>query len=175
MMSQDEKNQPPQPRPQLQASKYTVVSSHIHGSNSAPSLNKVGLDDFHFECVLGRGAFGKVLLAKEKRTNNYYAIKALKKDYILERGDVHSAKLEKRVLQLASKARHPFMLNIHSAFQTSSRIYFVMEYANGGELLTLLQNVGQFSQLRTKFYACEILLALEYLHSQNIIYRYVIT
>ncbi|KAJ3413318.1 Serine/threonine kinase [Chytridiales sp. JEL 0842] len=132
---------------------------------------KVSIDDFHFECVLGRGAFGKVMLAKEKQTGNYYAIKALKKEFIIQNDDVKSAKLEKRIFQIASQAHHPFLLNIHSAFQSESRIYFVMEYVSGGDLMCHIQEKKRFSQIRTKFYACEVLLALEYFHKNNIIYR----
>ncbi|KAJ1548811.1 Serine/threonine kinase [Cladochytrium tenue] len=116
---------------------------------------KVTLDDFDFLSVLGRGAFGKVMLAQEKTTRNFYAMKALKKEFILQNDDVRSVKLEKRIFQAASASRHPFMVNLHSAFQTEARVYFVMEYVSGGDLMCHIQDKKRFSQVRTKFYACE--------------------
>lgn len=74
------------------------------------------------------------------------------------------------MFQAANRERHPFLINLHSTFQTETRVYFVMEYVNGGDLMWHIQR-GQFSERRAKFYACEVLLALEYFHSQNIIYR----
>ncbi|KAJ8331322.1 Serine/threonine kinase [Batrachochytrium dendrobatidis] len=131
----------------------------------------VTLEDFHFVAVLGRGAFGKVMLATEKTTNQVYAIKALKKEFIIQNDDVKSTKLEKFIFQAASAEHHPFMVNLHSSFQTESRIYFVMEYVAGGDLMCHIQDKKRFSQARTRFYACEVLLALQYFHLNNIVYR----
>ncbi|KAJ3150499.1 Serine/threonine kinase [Geranomyces michiganensis] len=132
---------------------------------------EVTLNDFSFLAVLGRGAFGKVMLATEKATQSLYAIKALKKEFIIQNDDVKSTKLEKRIFQAASAAHHPFLVNLHSCFQTDTRVYFVMEYVSGGDLMAHIQEKKRFSQARAKFYACEVLLALEYFHANNIIYR----
>ncbi|KAJ3118144.1 Serine/threonine kinase [Phlyctochytrium bullatum] len=131
----------------------------------------ITLNDFNFIAVLGRGAFGKVMLAEEKSTGKHYAIKALKKEFIIKNDDVKSAKLERRIFQAASAAQHPFMVNLHSCFQTPERVYFVMEYVSGGDLMCHIQEKKRFSQNRAKFYACEVLLAIEYFHKNNIIYR----
>ncbi|KAJ3022317.1 Serine/threonine kinase [Thoreauomyces humboldtii] len=131
----------------------------------------ITLNDFNFLAVLGRGAFGKVMLAAEKATQQLYAIKALKKEFIIQNDDVKSTKLEKRIFQAASAAHHPFLVNLHSCFQTDTRVYFVMEYVSGGDLMAHIQEKKRFSQARAKFYACEVLLALEYFHASNIIYR----
>ncbi|KAI9105929.1 kinase-like domain-containing protein [Phlyctochytrium arcticum] len=130
----------------------------------------VGLDDFTFIAVLGKGNFGKVLLARERYSNLLYAIKVLKKEFIIENDEVESTKAEKRVFLTANAARHPFLVNLHSCFQTESRIYFVMEYVSGGDLMWHIQH-QQFSEKRAKFYAAEVLLALEYFHKNNIVYR----
>nr|KAJ3412449.1 Serine/threonine kinase [Polyrhizophydium stewartii] len=135
------------------------------------SVLAVTIDDFHFVAVLGRGAFGKVMLATEKATNQLYAIKALKKEFIIQNDDVKSTKLEKFIFQAASAEHHPFMVNLHSSFQTDSRVYFVMEYVAGGDLMCHIQDKKRFSQARTRFYACEVLLALQYFHQNNIVYR----
>lgn len=111
------------------------------------------------------------MLATEKTTQQLYAIKALKKEFIIQNDDVKSTKLEKRIFQAASAAHHPFLVNLHSCFQTDTRIYFVMEYVSGGDLMAHIQEKKRFSQARAKFYACEVLLALEYFHKNNIIYR----
>lgn len=136
------------------------------------SKPSVGLDDFHFLAVLGKGNFGKVMLAEEKLTGNLYAIKVLKKDFIIKNDEVESVKSEKRVFQTANVARHPFLVNLHSCFQTETRVYFVMEYVSGGDLMWHIQH-HQFSEKRAKFYACEVLLAIEYFHQNNIVYRWV--
>lgn len=139
---------------------------------SPAALREVSLEDFHLIAVLGRGAFGKVMLASEKTTAGLYAIKALKKEFIIQNDDVKSVKLEKFIFQAASQTHHPFLVNLHSAFDTPSRIYFVMEYISGGDLMCHIQEKKRFHQGRTRFYACEVLTAIQYFHTNGIIYRY---
>ena len=81
-----------------------------------------------------------------------------------------STRSEKRVFLTAAKERHPFLLGLHSCFQTETRVYFVMEYVSGGDLMLHIQR-KQFSLRQAKFYASEVLLALEYFHANGIIYR----
>lgn len=131
---------------------------------------KVGLDDFQFLAVLGKGNFGKVMLAESRHTQQLCAIKVLKKDFIVENDEAESVKSEKRVFLIANKEKHPFLLNLHCCFQTENRIYFVMEYISGGDLMWHIQK-SRFSAKRAKFYACEVLLALKYFHENGIIYR----
>lgn len=83
---------------------------------------------------------------------------------------LHSTKSEKRVFLAAARERHPFLLDLHSCFQTETRIYFVMEYVSGGDLMLHIQR-EHFTPRRARFYAAEVLLALEYFHKQGIIYR----
>ncbi len=134
------------------------------------SKRSVGLNDFNFLAVLGKGNFGKVMLAEEIKTSSLYAIKVLKKEFIIENDEVESTRSEKRVFLAAARERHPFLLGLHSCFQTETRVYFVMEYVGGGDLMLHIQR-QQFSRGRAKFYAAEVLLALEYFHKQGIIYR----
>ncbi|KAL7424748.1 Serine/threonine kinase [Cryptotrichosporon argae] len=131
---------------------------------------RVGLDDFNFLAVLGKGNFGKVMLAEERQSNNLYAIKVLKKEFIIENDEVESTQSEKRVFLAAAQERHPFLLGLHSCFQTETRVYFVMEYVSGGDLMLHIQK-KQFTLRQAKFYACEVLLALEYFHAKGIVYR----
>ncbi|KZS90541.1 hypothetical protein SISNIDRAFT_444049 [Sistotremastrum niveocremeum HHB9708] len=140
------------------------------GTIPVPRKRKVGLDDFNFLAVLGKGNFGKVMLAEEKTTTQLYAIKVLKKEFIIDNDEVESTRSEKRVFLAAARERHPFLLDLHSCFQTETRVYFVMEYVSGGDLMLHIQR-KQFSLRQAKFYASEVLLALEYFHANGIIYR----
>ncbi|KAK6356588.1 Serine/threonine kinase [Orbilia javanica] len=134
------------------------------------SARKIGLDHFNFLAVLGKGNFGKVMLAETKATKQLYAIKVLKKEFIIENDEVESIRSEKRVFLIANKERHPFLLNLHACFQTETRVYFVMEYISGGDLMLHIQR-GQFGTKRAQFYAAEVCLALKYFHENGVIYR----
>lgn len=133
--------------------------------------NALTIDDFLLKAVIGRGAFGKVMLVTDKITKKIYALKTIKKDH-LRMDELKSMKAEKFVLQLAGSSRHPFLVNLHSSFYTTSRVFFVMEYVPGGDLLTRLQIRKRFAPKLVRFYACEVLLAIQFLHENNIIYRY---
>lgn len=111
---------------------------------------RIGLDHFNFLAVLGKGNFGKVMLAETKRSRRLYAIKVLKKEFIIENDEVESIKSEKRVFLIANKERHPFLTNLHACFQTETRVYFVMEYVSGGDLMLHIQR-GQFGTKRAQY------------------------
>jgi hypothetical protein len=131
---------------------------------------RIGLDHFNFLAVLGKGNFGKVMLAETKRSRKLYAIKVLKKEFIIENDEVESIRSEKRVFLIANRERHPFLTNLHACFQTETRVYFVMEYVSGGDLMLHIQR-GQFGAKRAQFYAAEVCLALKYFHENGVIYR----
>ncbi|KAF9924873.1 Serine/threonine kinase [Linnemannia zychae] len=151
--------------------KPPIPTLKIVNKQASKPTKKYGLNDFNFLAVLGKGNFGKVMLAEDKKDGNVYAIKALKKESIVRCDEVESARSEKRIYQVANKERHPFLTTLHSCFQTDTRLYFVMEYVQGGDLMMHIQKDKRFGEHRAKFYGCEVLLALQYFHENNIIYR----
>ncbi|KAF2401549.1 hypothetical protein EJ06DRAFT_395938 [Trichodelitschia bisporula] len=168
--------QQPPPEAPPAAAKPLPPSQAVGKAPAAPPANaqgtgrRIGLDHFNFLAVLGKGNFGKVMLAETKATKKLYAIKVLKKEFIIENDEVESTRSEKRVFLIANKERHPFLLNLHACFQTETRIYFVMEYISGGDLMLHIQR-GQFGSKRAQFYAAEVCLALKYFHENGVIYR----
>eukprot|EP00794_Sanderia_malayensis_P015897 gene15897-17497_t len=130
----------------------------------------MSMNDFRCISVLGRGHFGKVLLAEYKNSKELFAIKALKKGDIIARDEVESLMSEKRIFETANSSRHPFLVNLFACFQTSEHVCFIMEYASGGDLMMHI-HADVFSEPRTVFYAGCVVLGLHFLHEHDIVYR----
>nr|XP_043905175.1 serine/threonine-protein kinase Sgk1 isoform X2 [Solea senegalensis] len=136
------------------------------GPSSNPSAKP---NDFHFLKVIGKGSFGKVLLAHHRTDDQFYAVKVLQKKAILKKKEEKHIMSERNVL--LKNVKHPFLVGLHYSFQTTDKLYFVLDYINGGELFYHLQRERFFLEPRARFYAAEIASALGYLHSLNIVYR----
>ncbi|XP_053328904.1 serine/threonine-protein kinase N3 isoform X2 [Spea bombifrons] len=128
------------------------------------------LEDFSCVAVLGKGHFGKVLLAEYKATGKLYAIKALKKRDIVSRDEFESLQCEKRIFEVVNSSGHPFLVNMFACFQTPEHACFVMEYMPGGDLMMHIHS-NVFSQPAASFYSACVVLGLQFLHEKKIIYR----
>ncbi|XP_018409263.1 PREDICTED: protein kinase C iota type isoform X2 [Nanorana parkeri] len=136
-------------------------------SGKPPS--SLGLQDFDLLRVIGRGSYAKVLLVRLKKTERIYAMKVVKKELVNDDEDIDWVQTEKHVFEQASN--HPFLVGLHSCFQTESRLFFVIEYVNGGDLMFHMQRQRKLPEEHARFYSAEISLALNYLHERGIIYR----
>ena len=128
----------------------------------------LSLDNFDIISMIGKGYYGKVLLASKKDTQELFAIKVVRKSYLAECGKMQTIMMERNIL---FKANSPFIVKIKFAFQSSSKFYIGMEYVPGGELFHLLEKEDTFTIRDTRFYIAEIALALDYLHSIGVVYR----
>ncbi|KAL4820240.1 kinase-like domain-containing protein [Aspergillus spinulosporus] len=175
--------------PAQQPSSTSVHSNSGHHSNAASIHNiinpsqqntpqvsrterttkgKYNLDDFAIQRTLGTGSFGRVHLVQSKHNHRYYAIKVLKKAQVVKMKQIEHTNDERRML---NRVRHPFLVTLWGTWQDARNLYMVMDFVEGGELFSLLRKSQRFPNPVAKFYAAEVTLALEYLHSLNIIYR----
>ncbi|XP_076784219.1 serine/threonine-protein kinase Sgk1 isoform X1 [Arvicanthis niloticus] len=162
-------SQPP-PEPELMNANPSPPPSPSQQINLGPSSNPHAKpSDFHFLKVIGKGSFGKVLLARHKAEEAFYAVKVLQKKAILKKKEEKHIMSERNVL--LKNVKHPFLVGLHFSFQTADKLYFVLDYINGGELFYHLQRERCFLEPRARFYAAEIASALGYLHSLHIVYR----
>lgn len=144
------------------------LSESVLQSEPMKIVSKVGLKDFTLLKVIGRGSFGKVLLVRKKDDGLLYAMKVLSKLNVLKRNQLEHTKTERNVLEFI---HHPFIVSLRFAFQTNANLYLVLDYCSGGELFFHLGRESKFTEERVRFYAAEIILALEHLHELGVVYR----
>lgn len=124
--------------------------------------------DFEFKEVIGEGSFGQVREAVELENGRRCAIKILAKEHVARENKIKYVTTERDLLDLC---KHPFVVRLYYTFSDPTSLYFVLELAEGGELLTFMRRLGSFDVPTTRFYAAEIAVALQFLHENNVIHR----
>ncbi|EIM88225.1 Pkinase-domain-containing protein [Stereum hirsutum FP-91666 SS1] len=148
-----------------------VAFRRTYSSNSIKVKSvEVGPSSFQKIKLLGRGDVGKVFLVREKKTSKLFAMKVLSKKEMIQRKKIKRALTEQDIL---ATANHPFIVTLHHSFQSEEYLYFCMEYCMGGEFFRALQSrPGKcLPEDAARFYAAEVVAALEYLHLMGFIYR----
>ena len=135
----------------------------ISGDGSAINENS-----FEILKTLGKGYFGRVFLVEKKDNKELYALKVISKLDIIKRNFFENLKSEKRIMQ---QIKNPFVVNLEYCFASPSYVFFAMKFKQGGELYHHLRKSTRFPESTAKFYACQIIQGLAYLHSLNIMYR----
>ena len=129
------------------------------------------ISDFDVGVTLGTGSFGRVRFATHIQTNEHYAVKMLRKVDLIKFRQVEHVKSEKSILRSLSEDQHPFIVNMAASFQDTCYIYMVMECVIGGEFFSHLKNARRFNSRTASFFAAQVVLIFEHLHSKDIIYR----
>ena len=133
--------------------------------------NSLTVSDFDLLRVVGKGAFGKVMLVRKKANQDagrIFAMKVLKKSVIAAKGQTEHTRSERAIL---CEIRHPYIVRLRYAFQSDEKLYLVTDYYNGGSLFYHLRKSRGFPEPRARFYGAELVLALDHLHSNGVIYR----
>ncbi|THU45320.1 hypothetical protein C4D60_Mb02t16630 [Musa balbisiana] len=144
----------------------------VHSLRASPvhpiSKDRTSIDDFEIIKPISRGAYGRVFLAKKRTTGDLFAIKVLKKADMIRKNAVESILAERDIL---ITVRNPFVVRFFYSFTSRENLYLVMEYLNGGDLYSLLRNLGCLDEDVARIYIAEVVLALEYLHSLGVVHR----
>jgi len=125
-------------------------------------------NDFEFVFIIGKGGFGKVWRVKYKKTNELYALKEMSKTKIIDKKSENSINGEREFL---SFLHHPFIVNMHFAFQDNDNLYLVMDLLTGGDLRYHCSRYRSFSEEQTRFFLACIIHSLSYIHKNNVIHR----
>ncbi|KAF4655331.1 hypothetical protein FOZ61_007638 [Perkinsus olseni] len=128
------------------------------------------LEDFDLRATVGTGTFGRVRVVKIKgcKDRTPFALKILKKSEVIRLKQIEHVKAEREILE---KLSHPFIVNLFTTFRDDKRLFMLMEYVNGGELFSHLRKEGRLPNEEARFYAAEIVLAFQYMHSLDVVYR----
>ena len=117
---------------------------------------------------VGRGAFGKVRIVKHKSSKQLYAMKYINKEKCITQGAVKNTFLERNLLE---SIENPLIVNLRYAFQDEENMFMVLDLMLGGDLKFLLRKSGRMPEEWVRFYAAEMIIALDYCHKQGIVHR----
>ena len=154
--------------PEEEASKIKEEILHKEGENLRKKRQKISIFDFIPIKIIGKGAFGEVRICKYIPTGDVVAIKKMKKDEMHKKNQVLHVRAERDVL---SQAKNQWIVELKFSFQDSKFLYLGMEYLPGGDLMTLLMARDILPEQDAKFYAAEMVLAIESVHEMNCIHR----
>ncbi len=121
--------------------------------------------------IIGKGAFGEVRVCREKSTGEIVAIKKMKKDEMQRKNQIIHMRTEREILTNASKINCPWIVSLKYAFQDDYNLYLVMDFCQGGDLMSLLMKKDILNEEETKFYIAELILAIEAIHKLDCIHR----
>ena len=144
---------------------------HVEASYQRSERKHFGPEDFQILKLIGKGTFGQVYQVRKKDTQRIYAMKVLSKKVIVQKKEVAHTVGERNILVRTATSDSPFIVGLKFSFQTPSDLYLVTDYMSGGELFWHLQKEGRFDERRAKFYIAELILAIEHLHKNDIVYR----
>ncbi|KAH9904206.1 protein kinase-like domain-containing protein [Xylariomycetidae sp. FL2044] len=130
-----------------------------------------GPDDFQILRLIGKGTFGQVYQVRKKDSGRIYAMKVLSKKVIVQKKEVAHTVGERNILVRTATSDSPFIVGLKFSFQTQNDLFLVTDYMSGGELFWHLQKEGRFDEKRAKFYIAELILAIQHLHRNDIVYR----
>ncbi|KAM4770825.1 atypical protein kinase C-like [Rhinophrynus dorsalis] len=147
------------------SNQYQPETSNV--KDPSKILKDKTLKEFNIMQALGEGGFGKVLLVRSEKDQANYAMKAIEKNRICN--NINMLWAEKSALQKVTPC--PFLMGMHSCFQTPSHLCFIMSYASGGDMMELIKREGKLSEDTIRFYAAEIAIGLNFLHKNGIIHR----
>lgn len=149
-----------------------IVTTHIETAASAAASGdkprRLGPDDFELLKIVGQGAFGKVFQVRKRDTGEVFAMKVMRKDRILEKRHGEYVKAERDVL---TAVVHPYVVTLRYSFQTSQKLYLVLDFINGGHLFFQLYRAGTFDEPQARLYTAELVIALAHLHSLGFVHR----
>lgn len=130
---------------------------------------KLGMDDFYTVKVIGRGAFGQVRLVQKKDTGKVFAMKSLRKADMMKRDQLAHVKAERDLL--VESTHSEWIVQLYYSFQDSENLYLIMEFLQGGDLMTMLIKYDTFSEDVTRFYMAECVEAISFVHSMGFVHR----
>lgn len=146
----------------------TLAAQQKSDDEAAKSGTRWCLDDFEIGKPLGRGKFGKVYLARERRTKYIVALKVLSKSQLLKSGVEHQLRRE---IEIQAHLRHRHILRMYGYFYDNKNIYLILEYSPGGELYKKLTAKGRFSERTSARFISDLSHAMKYCHSKHVIHR----
>jgi serine/threonine protein kinase len=159
----------PSPKPIANTNAAMAMSSYEVGHLSPKSETVKTLESYQIMKKVGKGGFATVFLVKQRTsTGRYYALKAIRKTEVVRMKQEKQIMNERAILR---NVKHVFIVELFDTFQDDVNLYMVMEYVAGGDLFRHLRKMGHLSEPAARFYTGEVLVALQYIHSQKIIYR----